>query len=151
MNQPYFEDVEPGDIIGPLIKQPSREEVRAFGEVSHLGGRFTSEEAAHEEGYDRWIVSAWQSMGYLAQVITNWMGPNGSLSKFQVFFRRVVVPGDRLECRAVVTDVLTRDNHHIVVMDAFMENQRGEHPIQGTAEVVLPSRSFQALSDNPAP
>ena len=28
MNQPYFEDVEPGDEIGPLVKQPSREEVR---------------------------------------------------------------------------------------------------------------------------
>ena len=151
MSQPYFEDVEPGDEIGPLVKQPTREEVSAFAEVSHLGGRFTSEEAALGEGYDRWIVSAWQSMGYLAQVITNWMGPKGSLSKFQVLFRRVVVPGDRLECRAVVTDVLTRDNRHIVLLDAFMENQRGEHPIQGTAEVVLPSRLSREPEDNPSP
>lgn len=151
MNQPYFEDVEPGDIIGPLVKEPSREEVRAFAEVSHLGGRFTSQDAAREEGYDRWIVSAWQSMGYLAQVITNWMGPNGSLSKFQVLFRRVVVPGDRLECRAVVTDVLIRENRHIVVLDAFMENQREEHTLQGTAEVVLPSRLPKDLTDSPPP
>jgi acyl dehydratase len=141
MNQPYFEDVEPGDEIGPLVKQPSREEVTAFAKVSRLGGRFTSDEAAHGEGYDTWILSAWQSMGYLAQVITNWMGQDGSLSKFQVFFRRVVGPGDLLECRAIVTDKITSDGHNRVVMDAFMENQNGEHLIQGTAEVVLPSRT----------
>ena len=141
MNQPHFEDVEPGDEIGPLVKQPSREEVHTFAEVSRLGGRFTSDEAASNEGYDRWIVSAWQSMGYLAQVITNWMGQDGSLSKFQVLFRRVVGPGDRLECRAVVTDKWILDGHHIVALDAFMANQSGEHLIQGTAEVVLPSRT----------
>jgi acyl dehydratase len=142
MNQPYFEDVEPGDEIGPLIKQPSREEVRTFAEVSRLGGRFTSDEAAHDDGYDRWIVSAWQSMGYLAQVITNWMGQEGSLSKFQVTFRRVVGPGDRLECRAIVTDKRVVEGRHMVLMDAFMENQNGEHLIQGTAEVTLPSRTL---------
>ena len=140
MNQLYFEDVEPGDEIGPLIKQPSREEVTTFAKVSRLGGRFASDEAAQGEGYDRWIVSAWQSMGYLAQVITDWMGQDGSLSKFQVTFRRVVGPGDRLECRAIVTDKRIHEGHRTVVMDAFMENQNGEHLIQGTAEVTLPSK-----------
>jgi acyl dehydratase len=141
MNQPYFEDIEPGDEIGPLVKQPSREEVRTFAEVSRLGGRFTSDEAASNEGYDKWIVSAWQSMGYLAQVVTNWMGQEGSLSKFQVVFRRVVGPGDRMECRAVVTDKWVLEGQNIVAMDAFMENQSGEHLIQGTVEVALPSRA----------
>ena len=143
MNQPYYEDVEPGDEIGPLVKQPSREEVNTFAKVSRLGGRFTSDEAAHDDGYDRWIVSAWQSMGYLAQVITNWMGQYGSLSTFQVFFRRVVGPGDRLECRAVVTDKWIMEGRHIVVMDAFMQNQSGEHLIQGTAKVELPSKALK--------
>ena len=42
MSQVYFEDVEPGDQIGPRIKQPSVEETRAFAELSRLSGRFVS-------------------------------------------------------------------------------------------------------------
>lgn len=141
MMQPYFEDVEPGDEIGPLIKQPTREEVTNFAKVSRLGGRFTSDEAARDNGYDRWIVSAWQSMGYLSQVITNWMGQHGSLSNFQVIFRRVVGPEDRLACRAIITDKLMVEGQHMIIMDTFMENQSGEHLMQGTAKVILPSKT----------
>ena len=147
MSQPYFEDIELGDEIGPLIKQPSREEVRAFAELSHLSGRFTSVEGARTEGTDRMIVSSWQSMGYLAQLITNWMGQEGLLSKFQVSFHRVVEPGERLECRAVVTDTLALEDRHIIMLDTIMENQRGERLLQGTAEVVLPSKHH--LSSTP--
>ena len=141
MSQLYFEDVEPGDEIGPLIKQPTRDEVRTFAELSHLSGRFTSDEGARGEGTDRMIVSSWQSMGYLAQLITNWMGQEGSLSKLRVSFHRVVEPGERLECRAVVTDTLSLGGRHVVMLDTFMENRRGERLIQGTAQVVLPSRT----------
>ena len=141
MSQTYFEDVELGDEIDPLIKEPSREEVRTFAELSHLSGRFTSVEGARDEGTDRMIVSSWQSMGYLAQLITNWMGQEGFLSKLQVSFHRVVEPGERLECRAVVTDTQTLGDRRIVMLDTIMENQRRERLIQGTAEVVLPSRA----------
>ena len=141
MSQIYFEDVGLGDEVGPLIKQPTREEVRTFAELSHLSGRFISEEGALDEGTDRMIVSSWQSMGYLAQLITSWMGQEGLLSKLEVSFHRVVEPNDRLECHAVVTDMLTLNDRQTVMLDTFMKNQRGEHPIQGTAEVVLPSRA----------
>jgi acyl dehydratase len=141
MNQRHFEDVELGDEIGPLIKQPTRDEVRTFAELSHLSGRFTSEEGARDEGTDRMIVSSWQSMGYLAQLITNWMGQEGLLSKLRVSFHRVVEPGQPLECRAVVTDMMSLEGRHIVMLDIFMENREGERLSQGTAEVVLLSNA----------
>ena len=143
MSQVYFEDVEPGDQIGPLIKQPSVEETRAFAELSRLSGRFVSADGAREEGAERMLVSSWQSMGYLAQLLTDWMGEKGSLSKFDVSFRRIVEPGDRLECQAIVTDTAVAGERRLVTLDAFIVNQRGERPIQATAEVVLPSRSGQ--------
>lgn len=141
MSQPYFEDVALGDEIGPLVKQPSREEVRLFCEITHLAGRFVSDDAARADGLERVIVSSWQNEAYLAQLLTNWMGQQGTLSTFDVIFRSLVEPGDRLECRAIVTETLVRRNQHVIVLDAFMENQRGERPLQGAAEVVLPSRS----------
>ena len=140
MNQLYFEDVEPGQQIGPLVKQPSRDEILAFCEVTHLAGRFISDEAAQGEGLERMIVSSWQSGAYLAQLLTDWMGPQGALATFDVIFRGMVELGDRLECHALVTDTLRRGNQHIVVLDAFAVNQRGERPLQGVAEVALPSR-----------
>lgn len=141
MNQVYFEDVEPGDLVGPIVKQPGVEETRAFAELSRLSGRFVSSEGARKEGTDRMLVSSWQSMGYLAQLITDWMGEKGFLSKYSVFFRRRVEPDDRLECQAVVTDTQTDGERGVVTLDAFIVNQRGERPLQATVEVTLPMRS----------
>ena len=140
MSQVYVEDVEPGLEIGPLVKQPSREEILAFCEVTHLAGRFVSDEAARGDGLERVIVSSWQNGAYLAQLLTDWMGPQGTLATFDLIFRGLVEDGDRLECRALVTDTPLRGSQRIVVLDVFMQNQRGERPLQGTAEVVLPSR-----------
>ena len=144
MSQVYFEDVESGDEIGPLVKQPSVEETRAFAELSRLSGRFVSEDGALREGADRMLVSSWQSMGYLAQLLTNWMGQDGFLSRFEVFFRRRVEPDDRLECQAVVTDTIAEGERGVVTLDAFIVNQRGERPLQATAEVSLPRRETLA-------
>ena len=144
MSQVYFEDVEVGDEIGPLVKQPGVEETRAFAELSRLSGRFVSEDGALREGADRMLVSSWQSMGYLAQLLTNWMGQDGFLSRFEVFFRRRVEPDDRLECQAVVTDTNAEGERGVVTLDAFIVNQRGERPLQATAEVSLPRRDTLA-------
>ncbi len=144
MSQVYFEDVEVGDEIGPLVKQPGVEETRAFAELSRLSGRFVSEDGALREGADRMLVSSWQSMGYLAQLLTNWMGQDGFLSRFEVFFRRRVEPEDRLECQAIVTDTLAEGERGVVTLDAFIVNQRGERPLQATAEVSLPRRETLA-------
>ncbi len=140
MSQIYFEDVELGDQIGPLVKQPSVEETRVFAELSRLSGRFVSEDGARREGADIMLVSSWQSMGYLAQLLTNWMGESGFLSRYEVFFRRRVEPEDRLECQAVVTDSHVEGERGVVTLDVFIVNQRGERPLQATAEVVLPRR-----------
>ncbi len=138
--QVYFEDVHPGDELGPFVKEPSKEEVIAFARLAHLTGRFVDDEEARKEGMEGIIVSSWQSMAYLSQLLTNWMGPRGSLSKFDIYFRRIVEPGDRLECRAIVTDTLVKMEKHVVVLDIYIDNQKGERPLQGTAEVILPSR-----------
>ena len=80
------------------------------------------------------------SMSFLSQLLTDWAGEQGRLTKLEVNFRRMVEPGDRLECKATVTDMETVDGQNLVTLDAFIENQKGERPIQGTAQVALPSK-----------
>ena len=141
MSQTYFEDVEPGDEIGPLVKEPTKEQIRDFVSLSELRmGRFTSDQAAQGEGLRGIIVPGNMSMSFLSQLLTDWAGDQGRLTKLEVNFRRMVEPGDRLECKATVTDMETADGQNLVTLDAFIENQKGERPIQGTAQVVLPGK-----------
>ncbi|MBM2825991.1 MAG: Acyl dehydratase [Dehalococcoidia bacterium] len=142
MSQTYFEEVELGQEIGPLVKLPTREQVRDYVSLSEVRlGRFTSDAAAQGEGLRGVIVPGNMSMSFLAQLLTDWVGQEGRLAKLEVNFRRMVEPGDRLECKAVVTDISVRDGRNLVVLDAYIENQRGERPIQGIAEVLLPSKT----------
>ena len=52
----------------------------------------------------------------------------------------MVNPGDSLECKAMVTDLGEVDGTNRVTLDAYIENQDGERPVQGIAEVILPNR-----------
>jgi len=141
MSQVYFEDVEPGDEIDPLVKEPTKEQVRDYVSLSEVRmGRFTSDQAAQGEGLRGIIVPGNMSMSFLSQLLSDWAGERGRLTKLEVNFRRMVEPGDRLECKATVTDMETVDGQNLVTLDAFIENQKGERPIQGTAQVALPSK-----------
>ena len=141
MSQVYFEDVEPGDEIGPLVKEPTKEQVRDYVSLSELRmGRFTSDQAAQGEGLRGIIVPGNMSMSFLSQLLTDWAGEQGRLTKLEVNFRRMVEPGDRLECKGTITDMETVDGQNLVTLDAFIENQNGDRPIQGMAQVALPSK-----------
>jgi acyl dehydratase len=141
MSQTYFEEVELGDEVGPLVKEPTKEQIRDYVSLSEVRlGRFTSDQAAQGEGLRGIIVPGNMSMSFLSQLLTDWAGQRGQLTSLEVNFRRMVEPGDRLECKATVTDMQSVDGQSVVTLDAFIENQKGERPVQGTAQVVLPSR-----------
>ena len=142
MSQTYYDDVELGLELEPLVKEPTKEQVRDYVNLSSIRlSRFTSEEAAQGEGLRGIIVPGNMSMSLLSQLRTDWAGELGQLTKLEVNFRRMVEPGDRLECKATVTDLEVTDGKNVVTLDAFIENQNGDRPIQGIAQVVLPSRS----------
>jgi len=141
MSQVYFEDIQLGDDIGPLVKEPTKEQIRSFVSLSEASNsRFTSEEVAQSEGLRGIIVPGNMSMAFLTQLITDWAGEKGQITSLEVNFRRMVEPGDRLECKATVTDAETVDGQNMVTLDAFIENQKGERPVQGTAKVILSAK-----------
>lgn len=140
--QVYFEDVEPGDEIGPLEKVPTSEQVQAYLSVWGTGGmgRFTDASAARREGLDSPIVPGNLSLAFLSQLLTDWAGPQGVLRSLEVNFRRPVRHNERLRCLGLVTDKREENGEAKVVLDVFIEDSRGDRPLQGTAEVVLPKR-----------
>ena len=134
---------EIGEEIGPLVKIPTIAETAYFAKLSRLDGRFTDINTdttkLNENKEEFMIVSSWQSMGYLTQLITNWMLPQGFLTNLNIRFRRVIRPNDTLKCLGIITDIQIGHDKEIAILDLFIENQIGDKPLQGTAEVSFPN------------
>ena len=141
MSQVYFEDVEPGYELTPLIKEPTRDQLNEFTKAWGTGlGRFTSDEVAIKEGVTGVILPGNMSMAFLAQLLTERAGSAGKLKRLEVDFRRSVQPGDRLNCVGLVTDTETEDGENRVILDVYIKTQKGERALQGTALVLLPNK-----------
>lgn len=150
--QRFFEDVSVGDEFVEH-QQPTTEHVMEFlasGEGGRPGGgpgggRFSDAAEAKWQGLERPIVPGTMSTAMITRIVTNWMGPLGRMVSLDVSFRRPVLHNDELRCIAVVTDAgddaLEAGGPGIVQLDLALENERGERPVQGTAEVELPRRA----------
>jgi acyl dehydratase len=143
--QRYYEDVEPGDDLGPMERQPTAEQVQAYTTVwgvggGAAGGRFSDAAAARRDGMDAPIVPGNMSLAFLSQLVTDWAGPRGVLRSLEVNFRRPVRHNEELKCMGLVTDKEVRDGDPSIILDVFIEDSRGDRPLQGTAIVTLPHR-----------
>jgi acyl dehydratase len=74
--------------------------------------------------------------GYLGRLLTDWLG-DGALRRFRVRFAARVHPGDVLTCTARITKVTREGGATQVECDAWVDNQRGERVIAGSASAHL--------------
>ena len=123
-----------------LIKHP------AFSFRDPKTGAIQTAEAAHVDdkvakstavpsGYD--IGS--QRNSWMAQPLTNWMGDDGFLKKMTASYRRFNLYGDTQFIKAKVTNKYVDGSEHLVDVEVWCENQRGEVTAPGNATIVLPS------------
>lgn len=143
-DQVYGVDIEPGDEIGPLVKNPDLQQVQAYlsaGMRMSAGpaSRFTDAEAASREGLGGPILPGPMSQAFLCQLLTDWAGPFGRLKSLDVNFRRPTRHGEELKCIGLITDKHEEQDRTVVHLDVFIEDPRGDRPTQGVAEVVLPT------------
>ena len=141
--QPYFDNVEPGDEFEEAWTAETPQ-VAAYvdmnmGGAGAAGGRFTSQEGAEAVGMPKPIVPGVMSMCILTRLVTDWMGAQGKLRFIDVDFRRPVQHGDNLRALGLVTDTEQEaGGAGVVKLDVYLENERGERPLQGVAIVELP-------------
>lgn len=142
--QRYFEDVEPGDEFAEPW-QPRREDVIAYQSVGNPAAgtrpdRFTDDEAARKIGMPRAIVPGALSLCMATRLVTDWMGPHGTLRSIDVDYRRPMLHEDSVRVLGLVTDTHEDGGVPTVKLDVYIENDRGERPLQGVAVVELPHR-----------
>jgi len=141
----YFDDVEIGDEFEEK-ESPGKDDVLRFFMMTasaRLNGpgdnRFVNDEAGKRLGAEGPIIPGVMSFALLSRLVTDWMGAAGRLDNLDVSFRRPIAHGDNVRLVALVTD--TDAEAASVKLDVYIENERGERPLQGTANVRLPRRA----------
>ncbi len=138
----YWDDVKEGQELPPLVKKPTTQQLVKYAGAS---GDF------YQIHYDKDFALANKLPGvilhgalknaFLGQLVTDWIGEHGTLSKLSVQYRGMDVPGDTITGKGRVTKRYIQEGKHYVDCEIWLENGKGEKTTPGSATVILPSRS----------
>ncbi len=137
----YFEDVKEGDEVPPFVRTTDLMHWNRYAAVNdefvyiHMDddiGRAVGQRGAFGMGNLRFA--------YLHNMLRDWIGIQGSIKRIAVQYRGFNFKGDTLTCRGTITKKYVSDGDHLLDLEIWVENQRGEKVTPSTATVALPSR-----------
>jgi len=140
--QLYYEDIEIGSEITPLLKQPdTRQLVMWAGASGDYNPIHYDKDFARSRGLPGVIVQGQLVFSFLGQLMTDWIGEQGSLKKMNCTYRGINFPGEPITIKGKVTKKYTDAEEHCVECQVWAENPKGEKTVTGTTMVVVPSKS----------
>jgi len=144
--QRFYEDVDIGSEIPQLVKQPTtRQIVQWCGATGDYYEIHYDKDFALSQGLPGPIVNGLLIAAFLGQLMTDWIGDDGSLKKLSCSYRGMLLPGEDVFCRGRVTKKYIQNGEHYLESEIWAENQKGEKMAPGTALVTLPSRHSDDL------
>jgi acyl dehydratase len=137
----YFDDVEVGTDVPPLVKTPIQQIqlTRYAGASGDFNPIHQDDEFARAAGMGSVFAHGMLSMGFVAQALTEWAGP-GTIRRLGVRFTGLVRLKDVVTCRGRVLGKSSKDELNLVDLEVWAENQQGEKVVTGRATLVLPSK-----------
>ena len=139
--QLYYEGVAEGSEIARMVKQPTtRQLVIWAGAVGDYNPIHYDKDFAQSRGLPGVIVHGQLVGSFLGQLMTDWIGEQGSLKKLSCSYKGMNFPGEVLTCRGRVTKKYVEDGRHYVECNLWVENVKGEKTVSGMAIVILPAR-----------
>ncbi|MBI4233039.1 MAG: dehydratase [Chloroflexi bacterium] len=143
----FWEDVQEGQDIPPLVKHPTTQQlVKYAGASGDFYQIHYDKDFALGNNLPGVIIHGALKNAFLGQLITDWIGEYGVLKKLSCQYRGMDVPGDTLTCKGKVTRKYVQDGLHHVDCDIWVENGKGEKTTPGAATAILPSRSNPLLA-----
>lgn len=142
----YFEDVEVGDAMPTLSKGPIEQIqlTRYAGASGDFNPIHQDAAFARAAGMGGVFAHGMLTMGFVAQAVTDWLGV-GTVQKIGVRFTGLVRLGDVVTCRGRVVDKRPAKEGgpgpHLVDLELWAENQKGEKVVTGRATAALLSRA----------
>ena len=140
-NQIYFEDIEEGLQIPAIIKNPTSTQLVKFAGASEdFNPIHYDKDRALADGLPGTIVHGRLKNAFLIQVLTDWIGDQGWLTKIAIQHRGMDLPGHPIACKGIVSRKYVEGNEHLVDCEVWTENEKGEKTAPATATVRLPSK-----------
>ncbi|MBI3930945.1 MAG: dehydratase [Chloroflexi bacterium] len=150
--QLFWEDVEVDSEVTPLPKVATRQMmVKWAGASGDFNPLHYDDSFAEASGVGKPIVHGALKRAWLIQLMTDWIGDQGTLKKFACQYRAMDYPrlmkttsepheGETWWCKGKVTKKYVEGDEHLVDCEIGVENGKGEVTTPGTATVILPSR-----------
>jgi acyl dehydratase len=127
-------NVTVGQELPELVKHPTtRQLVKYAGAQGDFYEIHYDQAYAHSVGLPGVILHGLLKAAFLGQLVTDWLGDQGTLKAFEVSYRGVDVPGVPYRCRGRVTRVDGKD----VELEVWGEDDTGKRTTVGTATVEL--------------
>ena len=150
--QLYFEDVKVGDAVTTVSKVASS---RMLVQWAGASGDFNPLHYEDDFAKAMWVASpivhGQLKRAWLGHLVTNWIGDEGTVKQLACQFRGMDYPrkmqsmhepkeGDTWQCKGIVKKVHVENGEHLVDLEIWVENGKGEKTTPGSATVVLPSK-----------
>jgi len=112
---------------------PTHIQVRQYAEASgdfnpiHLDDTY-----ARQAGLGGIIVHGMLTMAQMAAALTEWIGKEGRISKFEVRFEQMVRPGDTIMCSGIIRG----RSENTLICDLEALNDKAERVLSGLAHII---------------
>ncbi len=150
--QLFWEDIEVAGEVTPLSKVATRQMlVRWAGASGDFQPIHYDDSLAAAQGLGKSVVQGALKRQWLVQLMTDWIGEQGTLKKLSCQHRVIDYPrgmksmtepeeGETWWCKGTVTKKYVEDEEHYIDCNIRVEYGKGETTTPGKATVVLPSR-----------
>jgi acyl dehydratase len=138
----YFEDVQVGDEIPKLVKEPMTHLrlVRYAGASGDFNPLHTDPKIGEAVGVGGIIAHGMLIMGFVGQMLSNYAGPT-ALRKFNVRFKGMTHLNDAITCTGTITNKYEADGEARIKGKVQAADQNGDVKVTGTFEASLPHRA----------
>jgi acyl dehydratase len=138
----YFEDVQVGDEIPKLVKEPMTHLrlVRYAGASGDFNPLHTDPKVGEAVGTGGIIAHGMLIMGFVGQMLSDYVGPT-ALRKFSVRFKGMTHLGEAITCTGTVTDKYEANGEARIKGKVQAADQNGDVKVIGTFEAALPHRA----------
>jgi acyl dehydratase len=137
----YYEDIEEGSEVPALVKYPTTMQlVKYAGASGDYYQIHYDKDFAIANGLPGVIVHGWLALSFLGQMITDWLGGEGTLVKLDGSYRGMNLVHEEIFCYGRVKRKYIEDDRHYARVEIWAENPQGEKTVTGSVVVILPSR-----------
>jgi acyl dehydratase len=137
----YYEDIEAGSGIPAVVKYPTTMQlVKYAGASGDYYQIHYDKDFALANGLPGVIVHGWLTLSFLGQMLTDWLGEEGTLVKLSGSYKGINRVNEDIICNGKITKKYVEENKHCARVEIWAENPQGEKTVTGSAVVILPSR-----------